>query len=292
MKTVNYLIVVAAFAFSAVSCVESSGKYKSLLAQRDSLQVYSQTLETNNNEILDMLNEVELAFQEIRTTEGKVMMNMNGSDVQSKSRKQQLSDDVRQVKELIATSRTRIQELEEKLEKSGKNSAALRKSIERMKKELEEKSSLILALQDELSKKNIRIQELDTQVGELNTNVAELTTLTTQQDATIKEQDKDINEVWYCVASDKDLKQAKILTGTGLFQSKKVLQKDFDRSIFVEADLRNIKSIPLEVKKAKVLSNHPEGSFELKKGDDKKITLEILDPEKFWSISKYLVVNI
>jgi len=113
-----------------------------------------------------------------------------------------------------------------------------------------------------------------------------------QQKSTIKTQDTDLNSVWYCVAPSKKLKDAKILTNTGLFQSKKVLAVDFDKSAFTQVDLRNVTSIPTNSKKAKVISSHPVDSYKLTTGDDKNITIEITNPSKFWSVSKYLVVQI
>ena len=101
----------------------------------------------------------------------------------------------------------------------------------------------------------------------------------------------DINTVWYCIASAKALKAAKVITAGGLFQGKKVLKSEFDNSVFTQVDLRNAVSIPTNSKRVKILSQHPQNSYNLVTGDDKNITIEITNPSKFWSVSKYLVVQ-
>jgi hypothetical protein len=94
------------------------------------------------------------------------------------------------------------------------------------------------------------------------------------------------------VATSKKLKDAKIISGGGLFQAKKVMATDFDLQNFTQIDLRNVSSIPTNSNKAKILSLHPQSSYKLVTGADKKITIEISNPSKFWSVSKYLVVQI
>ena len=115
------------------------------------------------------------------------------------------------------------------------------------------------------------------------------------QKQSLEEQKARINElntVWYCVATSKVLKNAKIITNTGLFQSKKVMDTDFDKTVFTQNDLRTLSTIPTDSKSIKIISSHPQDSYKLVTGDDKKITIEIGNPTKFWSVSKYLVVQI
>ena len=123
-------------------------------------------------------------------------------------------------------------------------------------------------------------------------NIAEQQTVMEQQKSTIKAQEENINTVWYCIASSNKLKVSKIISGGGLFQSKKVMSTDFDKSIFTEADMRTFTSLPTYRNSIKIITTHPQNSYKLVTGIDKKITIEILNPVKFWSISKYLVVEI
>ena len=59
---------------------------------------------------------------------------------------------------------------------------------------------------------------------------------------------------------------------------------------FVKVDIRTTTKIPLYSKKARILTSHPDKSYELKDENGNK-TLYIKDYKQFWSISKYLVVR-
>jgi len=67
---------------------------------------------------------------------------------------------------------------------------------------------------------------------------------------------------------------------------------DFDNKAFTQVDLRNISSIATDSKNIKIITSHPQSSYILETGVDKKITIKITNPSKFWSVSKYLVVQI
>ncbi len=283
MKTFNYLLVIAATLFLATSCVESSNKYKTLAAQKDSLQSSINTLETDFNETLEILNNVEEGFRNIAQEEGKLTINMENTS--TLSRKQQVAEQVTQIKEILAQNRESIKQLQQKLNRSNKNNKVLAETIKRMEEQLNEKTVLIVSLQEELAKKNIKIDELTASVDNLNSDVTKLQEKSKEQEGTIKSMDTDLNTVWYCIATSKELKAANIKS------NGKVLNKDFNRDAFTTADMRDVKSLPLNVRRAKILSSHPQGSYNLEVNEDKNQTLVITDPQQFWSVSKYLIVQ-
>lgn len=283
MKTLNYLIVIAATLFLTTSCVESSSKYKAVVAQKDSLQNSLNTVETDFNETLAILNDVEEGFRSIAQEQGKLTINMENAT--STSKKEQIAGQMAQMKEILAQNKESIRVLQQKLNQSGKNNKVLAETIKRMEEQLQEKSALIATLQDELAKKNIKIDELTSSVNNLSGNVAKLQETSKQQEGTIKSLDMDLNTVWYCVATSKELKAANIKS------SGQVMNKDFNKDAFTKADLREVKSIPTTGRKVKILSAHPQGSYKMEVGADKNETLVIIDPQQFWSISKYLVIQ-
>lgn len=283
MKTLNYLVVITLTIFATTSCVESSSKYKALVAQKDSLQTNLDSTENRFNETLLTLNEIEEGFRAITAEESKLTLNMENTSTMTK--KQQIAMQVTQIKDLLAQNRASIKQLQAKLAQSGRNNKILTETIKRMEDQLNEKTATITALQDELAKKNIKIEELVADVNNLNSNVKKLEETSASQQSTIQTMDTDMNTVWYCVATAKELKAANIKS------SGKVMNKDFNKEAFTQADLREVKSIPLNCRKAKLLSSHPQGSYTLEVGADKMQTLVISNPQQFWSISKYLVIE-
>jgi len=290
MKTFRFYVMMAAVALVTVSCVENSSKYKAAIAQRDSLAVQKQALDSNYNQTITLLNDIETGFSEINQTESDMKVNLKGVE-SSSNRRAQIIAQMKTIKETMEKNKAKIASLQRLVAKGGKATAELQETIKRLQSELDTKTAQIQSLQAELQQKNIKITELTTTVAEQGKNIAEQSNTIEQQKTTIKSQDTNLHTVWYVVASSKQLKEAKIVTGGGLFQSKKLSASDFDQKNFTQADLRNLSSIPTNSKKAKILSLHPADSYNLVTGADNKITIEITNASKFWSASKYLVVQ-
>lgn len=239
MKTFRLILALAAVALTAVSCVEKSGKYQTLLAQRDSLL----TVEQKYDQTLEILNEIETGFQSIREVEDRVMTQI--SDIENKplDKKQQMVSQINQIKGILLQNKERIAELEAQFAQSGRKNASLAGTIKRLQEEMTRKVAQIESLQTELSQKNIEIEELAGTVEELNKDIAGLNEVTASQKTTIEEQDSQLNVVWFCIADMKQLKEARIVEGNGLFKTKSIMDGDFDKSAFTSADLRNLTRI-------------------------------------------------
>jgi len=291
MKALKFITVITVLLFTTVSCVENSDKYKSILAQRDSLQMQAQTIEAGYNETITILNEVEAGFASIREIEGNMKLNIKNVEGNSKNKKQQIVMQLNQVKEILAQNKKRIEQLQRQSAQKGKESSTLALTIKRLETELEEKTAFLASLQNELAKKNIIIEELATTVDSLNTNVAVLHQVSEKQKDTIKNQDTNLNTIWYSVATSEILKEARIISFNGLFRPRTVLDKDFDRNAFIQADLRSLASVATGSKRIKILSSHPQDSYKLVTDENKIVTIEIINPSKFWSVSRYLVVQ-
>ena len=214
-------------------------------------------------------------------------------DIENKplDKKQQMVSQINQIKGILLQNKERIAELEAQFAQSGRKNASLAGTIKRLQEEMTRKVAPIESLQTELSQKNIEIEELAGTVEELNKDIAGLNEVTASQKTTIEEQDSQLNVVWFCIADMKQLKEARIVEGNGLFKTKSIMDGDFDKSAFTSADLRNLTRIETGSKKPKLLTSHPKESYTLTPGEDKLLTLEITDPAKFWSISKYLVIR-
>ena len=68
---------------------------------------------------------------------------------------------------------------------------------------------MIVTLQEDLAKKNVRIQELDEMVASLNEDVEDLSTTTAAQSEKLQEQDKQLHTAYYCFGTAKELKDQK-----------------------------------------------------------------------------------
>lgn len=293
MKTFKFFAITTVLVLFTASCVENSSKYKAMVAQRDSLEQVKLALDSNYNQSLVLLNDIEAGFSEINQSAIEMKVNLIGAESKTAQKREIIAAQMSAIKETIDQNKAKIAELQRLASKNGKANAMLTETIKRLQAEMDQKNIQIDALKAELEQKNIKINELTSTVDNQSKNIAEQQNAIAEQKSKLKMQDADLNTVWYCVAKTKQLKDAKIISTSGLFNStKKVLDNEFDNSAFTQVDLRNISLIPTNSKRIKILSLHPQNTYKLVTGEDKTITIEITNPSKFWSVSKYLVVQI
>lgn len=292
MKSLKFYAIIASLVLTTASCVENSSKYKKVVAQRDSVEQVKQVLDSSYNQTLGLLNDIEAGFAQINENESQLKLNLKGVEGSNTSKKELIAAQMTAIKESMDQNKAKIAELQKLVAKKGKANSKLEQTIKRLQSELDEKGVQIQSLQAELEQKNIKINELNTTVDVQKKNIADQQNVLEQQKSTIKGQEADLNTVWYCVATSKKLKDAKIISNTGLFQRKKVMDTEFDKAAFTQVDLRNISSIETKSKKIKIITSHPQDSYKLVMDNANEITIDITNPSKFWSVSKYLVVQI
>ena len=166
-------------------------------------------------------------------------------------------------------------------------------AIENLTAELNQKTQRIEELQTELASKNIRIQELDAAVTELTGKNNALVADNQAKQQTMAQQDKTLNAAWFVFGTKKELKEQNILTDTGLFKKGKVMEDaDVNLNYFTKIDIRTTTEIPLYSKSVEILTSHPEGSYFFEEDAKEQKVLKITNPAEFWSISKYLVIQV
>ena len=278
----------------AASCdVERSEKYQALLAERDSLYTEALASKGGFDNALNTINEIEIALEAVRAQENIILMeNQEGNSNKAVS-------EINAIQQTLQENRQKIEKLEKQLAEEGANSKALNKTVSRLKKQLEEKDTYIASLKDELQESRQQIASLNNQVSDLNENINELNSnldvmavQNAAQQATIENQDAMLNTVWICIATQQVLVEKGVVSKGGLFQSSEISKQGFDKSQFRQGNKRDLEMVPLNTKKAKIMTNHPEDSYQIVEGDGGAQTLQILDKEAFWSMSNYLVVSI
>ena len=249
--------------------------------QTDSLNDVIAQKDSEINEMMGTLNDIEEGFRLINEAENRVALLKNGEGT---SKKQNLKENIQFIAERMKQNRELIAKLQKQLESSTLKGGQLKKTIDNLTAQLEEKDKQLLALREELDKKDIHISELDETIGNLNTKVSNLSADNQQKAETINAQDKQLNTAWYVFGTKKELKGQHILEGG------KVMNGNFNKNYFTKVDIRNTTEIKLYSKSAKLLTAHPASSYSLTHDASKQYVLRITNPQIFWSTSKYLVV--
>jgi len=253
-------------------------------AQNDSLALVNARNATEMEEILSLLNEVEDNFRSIKSSENYLSVQSNSSGELSPSIRSRINSDMQLITETLEKNRQKISELEDKLQKSSLQSSQLQQSLNKLRLELDQKTMALVTLNEELERKNKQISELSASVSNLSKDVQELRTQSNTQQQTINQQQKEITTVYYCFGTSNELKKQKILVNDQI-------GANFNREYFIRVnDFNKLHTVQLWAKKGKLVSKHPDGSYEFVKDAYNQIELRILDPVNFWSLTKYLVV--
>ena len=294
MKSRFLFVPFSVLLIAVASCdVERSEKYQTLLAERDSLYTEAVAAKGGFDQALNTINEIENALESVRAQENIILMeNQEGNTNKAVS-------EINAIQQTLQENRNKINNLEKQLAEQGATSKALKQTVSRLKKQLEEKDVFINNLREELQQSQQQIADLNEQVSSLNEDISELNTnldvMSVQnaaQQATIENQDAMLNTVWVCIASQDVLVEKGILSKGGFFQASEISNQGFDKSQFMQGNKRDLEIIPLNTKKPKIMTKHPENSYQVNEEESGAKVLQILDKEAFWSMSNYLVVSI
>ena len=288
-------LVLSLMAFAAVlaSCDGIGGNQSRLQAENDSLQAALNERNAELDEMMGTFNEISEGFRQINAAENRVDLKRGALSEGSLSAKEQIASDIEFIRKQMEENKQQIAKLQQQLKSSRTNSAQLKKAVESLTQELVEKTKRIEELQAELASKNIRIQELDAAVTTLTTEKETLVAENEAKAQTVAAQDKALNAAWFVFGTKKELKDQRILTNAGVFRKGDVMQDEaMNKDYFTQIDIRTTKEIKLYSKSADLLTTHPAGSYVLEEDGKGQLTLKITNPEKFWSVSKYLVIQV
>ena len=279
MKKLLMMACLAAFVLTG--CNDGKNNAANNAAQADSLNSIIAQKDSELNDMLGTLNEIEDGLNQINEAENRVVLLKNGEGA---TKRQKLKEDV----QFIATRMKQNKELLAKLQKQLANSSIqgdqLKNTIENLQKQLVEKEKQLQALREELDSKDIHIAALDETINNLNTKTSNLTKESSKKTEVINAQDKQLNTAWYVFGTKKELKNQHIM------ENGKVMTGNFNKSYFTKVDIREVSEIKLYSKSAKLLTTHPSSSYTLVRDANKQYTLRITNSQIFWSTSKYLVV--
>ena len=278
------LVILALGGLMVASCNDGVKKAEqAALMQRDSLE---QIIAQKDNEINDMmttLSDIEEGFREITEAQNRVTLAKEGEGTNTKMR---IKENIQFIQSAMKQNKELINKLKQQVRESSVKGDQLKKIIDNLTEQMAQKDQQLQALREELDKKDIHVAELDEQVADLNENVANLTQENTQKTETISTQDKQLHTAWFVFGTKKELKEQNIL------DHGEVLQANFNKEYFTKIDIRIDKEIKLYSSSAEILTNHPAGSYTLQRDAKKQYVLRITDPQRFWSTSKYLVVQV
>lgn len=275
MKLKNLIFVLLCIAVS-YSCKRQASSVKDT-----EMPTIEQLQEKEISSMQLLINEVTSCIDSIQLQEKLIFESREGD-----TSKDKILIRLRSFKDLLAQKQAQIDSLTTKniaeSSSSKKTIQNLEKMIDFINAQLKEKTKQVEVLEKALHTKDAKIDELRYGLNELSKESEYLKEQNYQQD-------KELNTVYYIVATKKELKNLGLLK-SNLF-AKKVQNDNIDKSFLKKADRRGLQFISIDDKSVKILTNNPEDSYTITTKEDGTSVLEITDADRFWSISPFLIVQ-
>jgi len=299
MKRLTQYLSVLMLALIIVSCNQK--EIDQLNAEKQELSTEKDSLNSNLEAYMRTFNEIEKNLDEIKKREDKINLKTSDNvEFKEGDAKSAVVNDIQAINALMKENRLKMNELQTDLSNTN---AEFKKMVSRLNSRLKEKDEEVIAMKGELEQLNIEKKELTQNVEKLTYTVDTLENKATlqakvieTQNETIDDQTQALNTGFVAIGTFKDLEKEKVVDKEGGILgigSTETLNYDLNEQAFEKIDVRQTTAIPVFAKKVQLVTNHPEGSYELSKDTDEKIQqLTILNPDEFWKSSRYLVVMV
>lgn len=284
------LIYIATITILSISCGGNTAEFESQIEQlkqeNTELKMQSEEIAEKDVEIAEYANfimDIQNNLNQIRDKEGIITLPNKETGKQTDI---QIKEDLQKLGVLLADNNKKIKYMKAKLANSNGQLNDLEKVVLNLTKHAEAREIKILGMKSELSDLGVAFDELY-KAYEANIEVI------SKKEETIEQQEDLLNTAYYAYGTKKELKKNNITTNDGGFigiGTTKKLKEDFNKDYFTRIDIKETTEITLGVKKAKIITTHPSGSYELI-GEDNIEKIKITNPKEFWSVSKYLVIQ-
>ena len=271
--------------FTCFSCGNEKKSDSALTERIDSLETVLKNRDADYQQLDEFLTVISSGLDSIAMKENVIFNADKESGVPNhKKIKTQLAD----FKQTLQTQRERITALEKQLANSQGNGQKMQLIINSLKAQLTDKENQITALQNELNHKNITIEELGKRMNTLTQQTTMQQQVISSQSQMLQTQDEMLYEGYVIAGKRAELKDKGLLK-SGFLRKSKVDISTLNKKHFKTIDIRENTEITLNSANPKIMTQMPEESYSIEK-KGKTSVLHIIDPDKFWSISKYLII--
>ena len=272
------LLVVPLLLFSCQSDPTDSDQYKQLEQDKDRQVELNQQKDSTINDLFESFNRISDNIRAIRQKQGGLSVESLGVE-SGENMEEKIMGDLLSIDQLLDENKALIA----KLKKSARGNEVKINSLERT----------IASLEALVADKDAEIGMLKDQLSSANSSLAVMIEMYREQNQLVESQGDELNTAYYAFGTAKELKDNGIISKTGglagIGGSKTINMSGLNKDYFQKIDISEVSSIPIMAKKAKMITSHPDGSYEF---DGEVDHIRIKDPKAFWSVSKYLVIQV
>ena len=236
--------------------------------------------------IVQSFNDIEDNLQTIKEKQGAISLNTSGDIETESSRSERIIEDMQMINEIMEENKKKVRDFSWKINSLVKEQKAANIKLADFQKMIDKLTAMVAA-------KDAEIAALKNDLLSMNMSLDSLVLAYDIQGFVVEEQAMALNTGFFCYGTFKELEEKGVITKKGGFigiGKTEQLKQDFNTDYFTQIDITERETIDLFSKKANVLTSHPSDSYKLEGDDESVDKLVILDPVRFWSASKYLVV--
>lgn len=300
-NNVVFLSVIALLFVSGVLILlNRNSRINELTTEWESLHSKIETRDSVINDLDGTISEIEQNLTFIKNKRGQLELEqMEGSP----AKKERIIEDIALMNTMLEESEKEIEALNNKLASSNVEVKSFRDRIARLTSELKEQNSVIAGLKKEIEDRDVRLAVMDEKVNTLETEMVEINDslnvmndMIVQSTEKILEMDQELHKAYWTYGTFRELRDHGVVSRDGgilgILGTTKSIRDDLNDDYFTELDIRNTTTIPLHTKRVDVISEHSDSSYQFVYEDDLIAFLEIRDPEEFWKLTKYAVIEV
>lgn len=277
----KYLLIVIVL-FTMVSCSKKKNEelaklkaeVETLKGENAKLKAGEKKLKASIENYNKFLKEIEKNLSEIdKSKDMLAKLNQEvkdgGEDVNEK-----IKEHISNIKALVENSRLKVLMMD--------------KNLNQLRRESADKSQEILGLDNQL-------KSLTNELLSRNIELEEMEDLYDVEKLFANELKAIIERAYYVSDTEKNLKTMGLIEKEGGFIGLgrvKIVRSNVPDSLFTQINKVETTEIILKGRKSELISQHPEGSYQIIETKDKSDKLVISDPDAFWKSGNYLVVQV
>ncbi len=283
MKQLFILFFASSLLFGCKSYKEEFEKSN---RERDSILTLAIQKEAAIDSFVTSFTEIESNLDNITQRQNIISTQAKNSTEFSRDAKQRINESIQAINELMEKNKAELESLRKKLKGSNARIGSLEKMIASLNEQVAQKDS-------ELAVLNLQLLSLNKNIDSLHVFIDTISAQNQFKAQVISDQTTRLHTAFYVVGTYKELRDKNVLNKEGGFLGlgkEQKLKSDFNNEAFTRIDFTQLATITINSKGARVLTNHPSDSYRID-GDKKQVrSLMITDAEKFWKVSKYLVI--
>jgi len=274
------------------SCHNYKKDAENLQTKVDSLQTLTVQKDSTIEVFLSDFTEIQANLDSVKKMEALINVPAKSERILNANQKEKILSDIATINGLLKDNKGMIANLKRRLNNSNLKSGKLESMVNELDK-------LTKNLEENVKQKDAQITQLNNKVEQQGENISQLSEQITKMEErsamqmdSLRLQEAELNKAYFAVGTMNELIDEGVVEKEGgIFGigSTPVVLEDFARDYFTQVDIRDFKYLPINSRKADVISIHPVESYHIS-GDSSADTLFIDNPAKFWSASKYLVI--